>query len=119
MDMGRAYYLSSILDVRPYMEIILDGPIYADENGYLPKFNSFVTASDGKKYFMSNPSNGIIDGRSYVVDQRYIYCFDENGYFIYNEDGTVNQEASRRVEVKFRLTEEEMIQEMSEILSNE
>ena len=34
----------------------------------------------------------------------------------YNEDGTVNMEASRRVEFKFRLKDAEMIEEMSSIL---
>ena len=37
---------------------------------------------------------------------------------IYNEDGTENADASRRVEFKFRLTEEEMINEMKEILAS-
>ncbi|MBQ7943911.1 MAG: OmpA family protein [Lachnospiraceae bacterium] len=36
---------------------------------------------------------------------------------IYNEDGTVNMEASRRVEVKFRLKDEDMIDEMLSILN--
>ncbi len=37
---------------------------------------------------------------------------------IYNADGTVNKDASRRVEFKFRLKDAEMIQEMNQILSN-
>ena len=36
---------------------------------------------------------------------------------IYNPDGTVNRDASRRVEFKFRLKDSEMIQEMNRILS--
>lgn len=36
---------------------------------------------------------------------------------IYNEDGTVNMEASRRVEVKFRLKNEDMIGEMLNIIN--
>ena len=36
---------------------------------------------------------------------------------IYNKNGTVNREASRRVEFKFRLKDTEMIQEMNRILS--
>ncbi|MDO5701988.1 MAG: OmpA family protein [Lachnospiraceae bacterium] len=36
---------------------------------------------------------------------------------IYNEDGTINMDASRRVEVKFRLKEEEMVEQMMEILN--
>ena len=36
---------------------------------------------------------------------------------VYNADGSVNDEASRRVEVKFRLKDQEMIQAMDEILN--
>lgn len=36
---------------------------------------------------------------------------------IYNSDGTVNMDASRRVEFKFRLKDEEMIEEMIKILN--
>ncbi len=36
---------------------------------------------------------------------------------IYNPDGTVNKDASRRVEFKFRLKDAEMIQEMNRILT--
>ena len=36
---------------------------------------------------------------------------------IYNPDGTVNKDASRRVEFKFRLKDSEMIQQMNQILS--
>ena len=35
---------------------------------------------------------------------------------IYNADGTVNDEASRRVEIKFRLSDDEMISEMLDVL---
>lgn len=38
---------------------------------------------------------------------------------IYNADGSVNREASRRVEVKFRLKDEEMMQELNSILSGQ
>lgn len=37
---------------------------------------------------------------------------------IYNADGTVNADASRRVEFKFRLKDQEMIEEMSRILES-
>lgn len=38
---------------------------------------------------------------------------------VYNEDGTVNMDASRRVEFKFRLKDAEMINEMNRILSQD
>ena len=37
---------------------------------------------------------------------------------IYNDDGTVNMDASRRVEFKFRLKDEEMVEEMIKILNS-
>lgn len=37
---------------------------------------------------------------------------------IYNDDGTVNADASRRVEIKFRLSDEEMITRMLDILES-
>lgn len=36
---------------------------------------------------------------------------------VYNSDGSVNMDASRRVEFKFRLKDAEMIEEMNRILS--
>ena len=36
---------------------------------------------------------------------------------VYNPDGTINMDASRRVEFKFRLNDEEMVQEMIDILN--
>lgn len=35
---------------------------------------------------------------------------------VYNEDGTVNADASRRVEIKFRLSDEEMISQLLDVL---
>lgn len=37
---------------------------------------------------------------------------------VYNDDGTINADASRRVEIKFRLSDDEMINRMLEILDN-
>ncbi|MCC8065909.1 MAG: OmpA family protein [Clostridiales bacterium] len=37
---------------------------------------------------------------------------------IYNDDGSVNQDASRRVEIKFRLKDEDMINELKDILDD-
>ena len=36
---------------------------------------------------------------------------------VYNADGTVNEDASRRVEIKFRLSDEEMISQMLDVLA--
>ena len=37
---------------------------------------------------------------------------------VYNDDGSVNMDASRRVEFKFRLKDEEMVEEMINILNS-
>lgn len=37
---------------------------------------------------------------------------------IYGDDGEVDMDASRRVEIKFRLQDEEMIDEMMDILKD-
>lgn len=42
-----------------------------------------------------------------------------NTNVIYNEDNKENMDASRRVEIKFRLKDEEMMEEMGEILGGE
>lgn len=38
---------------------------------------------------------------------------------VYNSDGTVNEDKSRRVEIKFRLKDQEMIQELDRILNKQ
>ena len=43
-------------------------------------------------------------------------CADKSP--IFREDGTIDEEKSRRVEIKFRLKDQEMIQKMDEILNN-
>ena len=42
-----------------------------------------------------------------------------NTNLIYSEDNKENMDASRRVEIKFRLKDEEMMEEMGEILGGE
>lgn len=97
-------------------EIIIEG--HADMSGdYLSNLNlSQQRALSVVSYFLSDTFYGLTaqekeqlrsivtaNGRSWVAP-------------VYNEDGTVNMEASRRVEFKFRLKDAEMIAEMSSIL---
>lgn len=60
-----------------------------------------------------------VDLRDYDVD-RLRSALTANGRSwsnpVYNDDSTVNMSASRRVEFKFRLKDDEMIQQMQEIL---
>ena len=45
-------------------------------------------------------------------------CIRDSSYSdpIYNDDGTVNMDASRRVVIKFRMNDEDMVNEMLSIL---
>lgn len=112
-------YISVLLgdEFRPYIsEIIIEGH----------------TDTDGKYMYNLNLSQK----RAYSVAA---YCLDEKTAFlpveqvnelrgimtangksfsnpIYNADGSVNAERSRRVEIKFRLQDEEMIAQLQEIL---
>ena len=55
-----------------------------------------------------------------ILDLQKIVTVNGRSYSdpIFNSDGTVNLDASRRVEFKFRLKDEEMIGEMIKILSD-
>ena len=64
--------------------------------------------------------DGVILEKDSLDKLRKIVTANGRSYsnLIYNEDGTENADASRRVEFKFRLKDEEMIQEMRSILEN-
>ena len=49
-----------------------------------------------------------------LIKQRVFSWTDS--YDIYDENGNVDMEASRRVEIRFSLTDEQMINEMRQIL---
>ena len=89
-------------------------------NQFLPKYCSVLLRDDYREYV----SEIIIEGHT-----------DTNGSYIYNlelsqqrafsvakycltESNAVDMAASRRVEIKFRLQDEEMIDEMMDILKD-
>ena len=99
---------------------------------FLPKYFSVLLGKDGG--YMYNLQ--LSQNRAFAVVS---YCLDENNHFlsdsqleelrvlltangrswsapIYAADGTVDMQASRRVEIKFRLKDEEMMNQIAEML---
>ncbi len=100
-------------------EIIIEG--HTDTNGtYIYNLElSQQRAFSVAKYCLDTNSN-ILDSDEMDV-LRSVLTANGKSYSnpIYNDDGTVDMDASRRVEFKFRLQDEEMIDEMMDILSDE
>ena len=97
-------------------EIIIEG--HTDTNGsYIYNLElSQQRAFSVAKYCLTE-SNGIISSTD-VELLRSVLTANGKSYSnpIYKEDGSVDLEASRRVEILFRLQDEEMIAEMMNIL---
>ena len=112
-------YCNVLLDekYRDYVsEIIIEG--HTDTNGsYIYNLElSQQRAFSVAKYCLTE-SNGIISSTD-VELLRSVLTANGKSYSnpIYKEDGSVDLEASRRVEILFRLQDEEMIAEMMNIL---
>lgn len=115
-------YLSVLLDSEfsNYVaEIIIEG--HTDTNGtYLYNLGLSQERALSVAAFCLRDGNGILSQKE-IESLRKIVTANGRAYSdpIYSEDHTVNMEASRRVEFKFRLKDEDMVEEMSNILSNE
>lgn len=120
-------YLEVLLQnqYRDYIaEIIIEG--HTDTDGdYLSNMELSYDRANSVARFCLNEKNGLsktqieqlqelltVNGRSYSAP---VYVEDEEG----NATTEIDMEASRRVEIKFRLKEEEMIEKITEILSQE
>lgn len=70
------------------------------------------------RYIMSNEFTGISAGEKARLQD--VVTTNGRAYSdpIYNADGTVNMSASRRVVIKFRLNDEDMVTEMLNVLNN-
>ena len=118
-------YLSVLLQdqFRPYIaEIIIEG--HTDTNGeYQGNMKLSYDRANSVAKFCLNHKNGLsteqiwrlqelltVNARSYSEP---VYKKDENG----NNTTEIDMAASRRVEIKFRLKEDEMIEKISEIIS--
>lgn len=113
-------YLSVLLspDYKEYVsEIIIEG--HTDTQGdYLMNLElSQKRALSVATFCLDNegvlPSTDVQELRSIVTANGRSYSNP-----VYNEDGTVNMDASRRVEFKFRLKDEDMVNEMMNILND-
>ena len=105
-------------DFKDYVsEIIIEG--HTDTNGtYLYNLElSQQRALSVASYCLKDGSN--ILSNDEIDELRLIVTANGRSYSdpILNNDGTVNMDSSRRVEFKFRLKDEEMVQEMIDILN--
>lgn len=100
-------------------EIIVEG--HTDNTGsYLHNLElSQQRAYSVAEYFLEDGSDMLGDGMAERLKSLITVngCADKAP--VYRSDGSVDAERSRRVEIKFRLRDQEMIQEMDEILNNQ
>ena len=105
---------------KPYLaEIIIDG--YTDTDGsYAYNLELSQERSLAVAEYLLDIQEEFLDSRESLdlLDYLTVNGHSESNPVLY-EDGTVNMDASRRVEVKFRLKDDEMIQELNSIMSTE
>lgn len=112
-------YLSVLLkpEFRGYVsEIIIEG--HTDTNGaYMHNLQLSQERALSVASFCLRDDNRVLT-KEETEKLRTILTANGKSYSdpILNEDGSVNMEASRRVEFKFRLKDEDMIEEMNSIL---
>lgn len=98
-------------------EIIIEG--HTDSTGtYLHNLElSQKRALSVAEYLFDSNSNCLYAEQEQILRSLITIngCADKN--LIYYENGTINEDESRRVEIKFRLKDQEMIQEMDNILN--
>lgn len=101
----------------PYLaEVIIDG--YTDTTGsYISNLNlSQQRAFAVAEYLMNAKDSFLSAGESEVLTQKLTANGRSMSNPILDEQGNVDMDASRRVEVKFRLKDEEMMQELQQIM---
>lgn len=114
------HYLSVLLtsDYRDYIsEIIIEG--HTDTEGtYLYNLELSQQRALNVARFCLKDNNGVLSEDETKI-LREIVTANGRAFSapIYNDDNTVNMAASRRVEFKFRLKDEDMVTEMIEILN--
>ena len=107
-------------EIREYVaEVIIEG--HTDQMGeYLYNLDlSQKRAFSVAEYCLGENNNMFSDKELESI--RAIVTANGRAYYepIYDSNGNVDADASRRVEVQFRLTEDEMIKQMSDILEKE
>lgn len=127
-DQGKAFldqflpkYFSVLLseDFSPYVaEIIIEGHTDTDGsymyNLQLSQNRAFAVAS----YCLENSNHILTDNQ--LEKLRILLTANGRSWSspIYNDDGSVNMDASRRVEIKFRLKDEEMMGQIASMLED-
>ncbi len=127
-DQGKAFldqflpkYFSVLLneDFSPYVaEIIIEGHTDTDGsymyNLQLSQNRAFAVAS----YCLENSNRILTDNQ--LEKLRILLTANGRSWSspIYNNDGSVNMDASRRVEIKFRLKDEEMMGQIASMLED-
>lgn len=97
-------------------EIIVDG--YTDMEGdYITNLTlSQQRAFAVSEYLLSNMYGFLTEEECRTLEGKLSTNGKSMSNLIYNPDGSVNNDASRRVEVKFRLKDEEMLTELQSLL---
>lgn len=115
-------YLGVLLqdNFRPYIaEIIIEG--HTDTDGdYQSNMTLSFNRANAVAKFCQNSSNGLTDGQ--IAELQQLLTVNGRSYSepVYQTDSEkVNMSASRRVEIKFRLKEDEMIEKITGILNQE
>ena len=113
-------YLSVLLqdDYRPYIaEIIVEG--HTDtEGGYASNMELSFARANAVATFCQNSKNGLKDDQ--ITALQNVLTVNGRSYSnpVYKEGTSeVDMAASRRVEIKFRLKEDEMIEKINEVLN--
>ena len=98
-------------------EIIIDG--YTDSTGdYFSNLQLSQSRALAVAAYLLEISDSFLDSTtSQALQEKLTANGRSESNLILDENGIENQDASRRVEVKFRLKDDEMIQELSEILA--
>ena len=127
-DQGKAFldqflpkYFSVLLseDFSPYVaEIIIEG--HTDTDGsYMYNLQLSQNRAFAVAYYCLENSNHILTDNQ-LEKLRILLTANGRSWSspIYNDDGSVNMDASRRVEIKFRLKDEEMMGQIASMLED-
>ena len=103
-------------DIKKYIgEVIIEG--HTDQKGgYLYNLNLSQQRAYSVAEYCLGEDNKLFSGEELDNLRAVVTANGRSYYGLVYTDGKVDAEKSRRVEVKFRLTEEEMIQEMTQLL---
>lgn len=121
LDAMLPVYCSTLLEEKylPYLsQIIIDG--FTDSKGTFD-FNLELSqrrALAVANHLLETEKTFLDDKKSEILKSKLSVNGCSENDLVVDSNGKENADASRRVEVKFRLTDEEMIRELQEILDN-